>query len=181
MTILLFGVSNVGKSVTGKLLAHHLGYDFYDLDEETKQHLSITLENFVSTGTLRARDRIRCDLINSLNTIKGNKVIAITPLSHIQSLRALLSSPDIISIELIDSAENIFDRLVFSDENDIIYKDDDYKNEHRDYYLSEIIKDLEWYGSVYTDIKHRFHMSGRLPEDVVNALILEFHLNRREL
>ncbi len=30
MTILLFGVSNVGKSITGELLAHRLGYDFYD-------------------------------------------------------------------------------------------------------------------------------------------------------
>ncbi len=181
MTILLFGVSNVGKSVTGKLLAHRLEYDFYDLDEEIKQHLNTTLEDFVSTRTLRARDWIRCNLINSLNAIKGNKVIAITPLSYMQTIRPLLSSTDIIPIELIDSAENIFDRLVFSDENDIIYKDDDYKNAHRDYYLSEIIKDLKWYGSVYADIKHHFHISGRPPEDVADALISEFHLNREEL
>ncbi|MFV0341973.1 MAG: shikimate kinase, partial [Anaerocolumna sp.] len=37
MKILLFGVSNVGKSITGELLAHRLGYDFYDLDEEIKK------------------------------------------------------------------------------------------------------------------------------------------------
>jgi shikimate kinase len=180
MTILLFGVSNVGKTVTGALLAHRLGYDFYDLDEEIKQHLNTTLEDFVSSRTLRERDQIRCDLINALISLKGNKVIAITPLSYIQAILPLLSSTDIISIELIDLAENIFERLVFSDENDIIYKDDDYKNEHRDYYLSDIIKDLEWYGSVCADIKHRFHISGRLPEDVVDALILEYHLNRKE-
>ncbi len=37
MNILLFGVSNVGKSVTGKLLAQRLEYDFYDLDDEVKK------------------------------------------------------------------------------------------------------------------------------------------------
>lgn len=176
MTILLFGVSNVGKSVTGKLLAQRLGYDFYDLDEETKKYHNTTLESFVSTGTLRERDKMRCDLINSLVSRKGNKVVAITPLSYIHTISPLLSSIDIFSIELIDSAENIFDRLVFSDENDVIYKDDEYKNEHRDHYLSEINEDLEWYGSVYTDIKYHFHISGRLPEDVADALIIEYHL-----
>jgi hypothetical protein len=108
------------------------------------------LEDFVSTGTLRERDQIRCDIINSLISLKENKIIAITPLSYILAILPLLSSPDIISIQLTDSAENIFDRLVFSDENDIIYTDDDYKNEHRDHYLSEIIEDLDWYSSVYT-------------------------------
>ncbi len=34
MNILLFGVSNVSKTVTGELLASRLKCDFYDLDEE---------------------------------------------------------------------------------------------------------------------------------------------------
>ena len=45
---------------------------------------------------------------------------------------------DIIAIELCDTAENIFSGLVFSDENDVIYTDDLYKNEHKDHYLKEI-------------------------------------------
>lgn len=60
MTILLFGVSNVGKTETGKLLAKTLNYEFYDLDEEVKKHLNITLEEFVSSGSLQERDQIRC-------------------------------------------------------------------------------------------------------------------------
>ena len=42
MNILLFGVSNVGKSVSGKLLASHLNYVFYDLDEEVKKDQNMT-------------------------------------------------------------------------------------------------------------------------------------------
>ena len=34
--ILLFGVSNVGKTTTGRLLADQLNAKFYDLDEEIK-------------------------------------------------------------------------------------------------------------------------------------------------
>ena len=41
MNILLFGVSNVGKSVAGKLLAEHLNYAFYDLNEDWPGYSSI--------------------------------------------------------------------------------------------------------------------------------------------
>ena len=50
MKILLFGVSNVGKSTVGKLLAERLGFDFVDLDEEIKKRMEISLEEFVNTA-----------------------------------------------------------------------------------------------------------------------------------
>ena len=176
MNILLFGVSNVGKSVSGRLLAGLLGYSFYDLDDEVKKDRNTTLEEFVSTGTLLERDAVRCRILNHLVCRSGNKVIAVTPLSCTKDIRYLFSSPDVISIELTDSAENIFDRLVFSDENDVIYKDDDYKNRHRDHYLEEIQADLDWYGSVYSDIRNRFNISGMTPEEAAAELINQFHL-----
>jgi len=37
MVVMLFGVSNVGKTVTGKMLAEKLEYSFADLDEEIKK------------------------------------------------------------------------------------------------------------------------------------------------
>lgn len=176
MNILLFGVSNVGKSVSGRLLADLLGYSFYDLDDEVKKDQNTTLEEFVSTGTLMERDAVRCRILNHLVCKNGNKVIAVTPLSYIKDIRYLFSSPDVIGIELTDSAENIFDRLVFSDENDVIYKDDDYKNRHRAHYLEEIQADLDWYGSVYSDIRNRFDISGMTPEEAAAELINQFHL-----
>jgi shikimate kinase len=180
MTILLLGVSNVGKSITGQLLAQRLDYDFYDLDEEVKKLLGISLEEFTSTGTLYERDKIRCSLIHLLLGKKGNKVIAITPLSYIKDFRSLFFDSDILSIELVDSAENIFDRLVFSDKNDNIYKDDDYKSKHKAHYLAEIREDLKWYSSVYADIKHQFNISARPPKKVVDLLISEYNLDRKE-
>ena len=176
MNILLFGVSNVGKSVSGRLLSDHLNYTFYDLDDEVKKDQNTTLEEFVSTGTLLERDALRCRILDHLVCKAENKVIAVTPLSYIKNIRYLFSSPDVISIELTDSAENIFDRLVFSDENDVIYKDDDYKNRHKDHYLEEIQADLDWYGSVYSDMRNRFDISGMAPEEAVAKKMSRFHL-----
>lgn len=176
MNILLFGVSNVGKSVSGRLLADLLGYSFYDLDDEVKKDQHSTLEEFVSTGTLMERDAVRCRILNHLVCNHGNKVIAVTPLSYINNIRRLFSSPDVLSIVLTDSAENIFDRLVFSDENDVVYKDDDYKNRYRVHYLEEIQKDLDWYGYVYSDIKNIFNISGMTPEEAAEKMMDQFHL-----
>lgn len=178
MNILILGVSNVGKTTIGNLLANQLGFDFYDLDEEIKKHFNITLEVFVHTGTLYERDQIRCEKIQSLLALPGDKVISVTPLSYLDSIRSVFSFPDVLAIELIDSVQNIFDRLVFSDENDIIYKDDEYKNAHKAYYLREINEDLKWYGHVYSGLTHRFNLSGLTPEESVKRLIKRYHLKK---
>jgi len=178
MNLLLFGVSNVGKTVTGKLLAERLGFCFYDLDDEVKNFLSVSIEDFVHTGSLFDRDQIRCQLINNIVQAKANKVLAITPLSHIANIRHLFSSNGTLAILLQDSPERIFERLVFSDENDRIYKDDDYKNQHRAHYISEIEEDISWYGRIYSEIENVFEMDGNPPGVVVDQIIRKYQLHQ---
>ena len=67
--------------------------------------------------------------------------------------------------------------IIFSDENDNIYTDDEYKNRYKEHYLNDIREDLEWYGSVYSAIKHKFDMDGRDPASVTEALIRIYHLD----
>lgn len=176
MTILLFGVSNVGKSTVGKLMARKLNFDFYDLDDEIKIKYNITLEKFVSTGSLQERDKKRCRLLRSLAKKSGNKVIAVTPLSYAGAIVPIINSPEVFSIELTDTPENIFARLVFSDENDIIYRDDDYKNARKDHYLAEIQEDLAWYGFVYQNITNKFFINGKTAAKVTEEIIHLYHL-----
>ena len=66
MKILLFGVSNVGKSTIGKQLAKKIGFLFYDLDNEVKSRLGMTLEEFVHTSDLRWRDQKRGSIIKKI-------------------------------------------------------------------------------------------------------------------
>jgi shikimate kinase len=180
MNIILFGVSNIGKSVTDQLLAARLGFEFYDLDGEVKKFIGASIEEFVNTGSLFYRDQIRCELINRITKIQTNKVLAVTPLSYIKSIRHLFFSNDTLAIELQESVQNIFDRLLFSDENDRVYKDDEYKNQHRDFYISEIKDDISWYGRIYSEIKNKFDMGGNPPETVVDQIIRKYHLDRNE-
>lgn len=71
MKILLFGVSNVGKTTIGKLLAEKIKFSFYDLDEEIKKYYGMTLEEFVHTENLRWRDQKRGHIIKKfLNWMK---------------------------------------------------------------------------------------------------------------
>lgn len=44
--ILLFGISNVGKTTVGELLSKKMKYTFFDLDEEIKKYYNTTLEEF---------------------------------------------------------------------------------------------------------------------------------------
>lgn len=178
MKILLFGTSNVGKTTIGKLLADRIGFTFYDLDEEVKSRLGKTLEEFGHTSNLRRRDQKRGSIIKKIIQLEENIVFAITPISYTDNFKTRIIADDILLIELYDTPENIFSRLVFSDEYDNIYTDDDYKEEHKDYYMKDIQDDLDWYGKIYAEIgiQNRIFVNNDRPEEVVDRIISEYGL-----
>ena len=179
MKILLFGVSNVGKTTIGKLLAERIGFDFYDLDDEVKSHLEMTLEQFTGTADLRWRDQKRGSIIKKVLKLEEDVVFSITPISYPDNFKKRIINDDILLIELYETPENIFSRLVFSDENDNIYTDDLYKSRHKDHYLSEIQADLIWYGKIYHDIgiHNRLFIDNNPPLKVVDRIISEYGLS----
>ena len=109
--------------------------------------------------------------------VKNNKVVAVTPIAYMEYIRKFLLRKNVLAIELCDTPEHIFDRLVFSDENDVVYQDDDYKNAHKEYYLKEISEDIRYYGKhSFKIIKNKFNMDGKEPALVVARLIEEYRL-----
>lgn len=178
MKILLFGVGNVGKSTIGSMLAEQLGFNFYDLDEEVKKEFQMTLEEFVHTENLRWRDQKRGRVIKKILAREEDMVFSISPISYTNNFRKRIIADDILPIEIVDTAANIFDRLVFSDANDKIYKDDDYKNKHKDFYMADIQVDIEWYGNVFSQIgiTNKFDVKNESPEIAVKRLIIEYGL-----
>lgn len=178
MKICLFGVSNVGKTTAGKLLAERLDIKFVDLDEEVKNRLKMSLEEFVNTENLWWRDQKRGSIIKKIIKMEEDVVFAISPISYTESFKTSIISDDNLLIELYDTPENIFSRLVFSDENDEIYTDDNYKNANKDYYMREIQADLDWYGMVNAKIgiHNRVFVNNDSPKEVVDRIIMEYSL-----
>lgn len=90
MKICLFGISNVGKTTVGKLLAERLDIKFVDLDEEVKNRLKIFLEEFVNTENLRWRDQKRGSIIKKVIETEEDLVFAISPISILKTLKQAL-------------------------------------------------------------------------------------------
>jgi len=174
MRVMLFGVSNVGKTVTGKMLAEKLEYSFADLDEEIKKRFQTTLEIFMHDYPYQhERYEIKGKILRDLlNEYKDNLVIAVSPIFHARYFNSILNMERVIAIELQDSEEHIFERLVFSDENDNVYKDDAYKEKHKDYYMRDIHEDIVYVKRVFEKIENKYFINNRPVNQVVDDLLI---------
>lgn len=182
MNIMLFGLSNVGKTAAGRILAEKLGYIFYDLDEEVRKKYNMTQLEFIDTFWLRnERDRLRGQLIGEILENTGDKVIAVTPMYYSSHFSKYLKKrDDVIGIELQDTPENIFNRLVFTDDNDQVYEDSaEYREKYKAYYLREIKKDITYYKKSFARIENKFQINNDPPEVVADRLITEFGLDSK--
>lgn len=170
---MLFGVSNVGKTVTGEKLAEKLNYSFIDLDEEIKKRYQTTLEKFMQEHPFSyERGQIKGKLLKDLlKEYKDNIVIAVSPIYYARFFNSLINLENVIAIELQDSEEHIFERLVFSDENDNVYKDDEYKEEHKEYYINDIHEDIVYVRNVFKKIKNKYFINNRSVDQVVDELM----------
>lgn len=138
----------------------------------------MSLEEFVNTENLWWRDQKRGSIIKKIIKMEEDVVFAISPISYTESFKTSIISDDNLLIELYDTPENIFSRLVFSDENDEIYTDDNYKNANKDYYMREIQADFDWYGMVNAKIGIHNHVfvNNNSPEEIVDRIIMEYNL-----
>ncbi len=175
MVILLFGVTNVGKTVTGEKLAEKLNFSFIDMDEEIKKRFQTTLEKFMQDHPFSyERGQIKGKLLKDLlKENKDNIVIAVSVIYYSRFFNSLLDLEKVIAIELQDSEKHIFDRLVFSDKNDNVYKDDLYKEKHKDYYIKDIHEDIIYARRIFKKIENKYFINNRPVDQVVDELMVK--------
>lgn len=101
---------------------------------------------------------------------KDDMVIAVSPIFYARNFNSLLDMEQVIAVELQDTEEHIFERLVFSDENDNVYKDDEYKEAHRDYYIKDIHGDIVYVRRIYKKIQWKYFVDNRPVEQVAEEL-----------
>ncbi len=175
MVIMLFGTSCVGKTSVGKKLAELINFDFFDLDDELKKFYNMTIEEFSNEGFRSDRDKKRSTVLsNIIENDSKNKVIAVSPIYYSRNFTKFLKRKDVLAIELQDSPQNIFERLVFYDENDNVYKDDEYKNKHKKYYIKDIKSEKTFYKQAFKHVSHKFFMNGKGITEVAEDLAKSF-------
>ncbi len=152
MIIYLVGISCVGKTTIGKMLADKIGYSFFDLDEEVEDYYKMPTERiqdecFTMNG-YRKKASVVLDMLLSKNI---DSVISGTPsglkFSYLQVYKRHMKK-ELISICLNDSPENVLDRLTFydKDSNLITEKLDAAKKKT---YLKEILADYNYFKDSY--------------------------------
>ncbi len=139
MKIYIVGISCVGKTTIGKLLADYLNFAFYDLDAEVEKYyqkpIEIIQSECLTMNGYREKASVVLDLL--LKTPE-NAVISGVPSglqnAYLQVYKKYKKEIDIKSVLIIDSTENILKRLTFYDENSKLMDielDEDQKQKYR--------------------------------------------------
>ncbi len=133
MKLLIWGISNVGKTTIGRELSKRLNCKFYDIDDEIiKIYGSIDAFQEVYPNPydrFAEKEEIMLDIINKE---KEDFIMAVSPIFSTSVVENLLLT-DTKSIEIIDTPEAIYDRLI-PDEEDAL----EYKEKHKEHYMREI-------------------------------------------
>lgn len=169
--IIVLGISNVGKTETGKRVAEKLHYAFYDIDQEVKDRLHTTIAAFSQQNSRKQRDKIRAEITKELVSRKENSVISLPAVRHMDYFKPVFRTEHVSSVTIQDDPVNIFTRLVFPDEADQLLEDEDYKNRYRDYYLQELARDILYYERSFLHSDIHLYLHGQGIEEAADALI----------
>jgi len=176
MRILLVGVSCIGKSTIGKLLAEIMDYKFFDFDFEVEERMnehisSIKKRTLAFINEKGYRDEVKHILDDILTKNEDNIVIAMPPGGLYQSYSAIINKhSDVLTIALKDRAENIFERLTFyDDESKPLYNVLNERN--KPLYLREIKKDIQYFSRTYRKAKMHFNLDGMTANEAAHALL----------
>lgn len=131
MKYILFGVSCVGKTTLGKLIAETLGYEFSDMDERIREIYGRSIDFQNQFPFVYERDKRKAGIMSSLlDSVSDNCILSYMPCWYARPLNGILNRQDTVGIRLVDSPDNIFDRIIYTDDNDQLLPDDGYKEKH---------------------------------------------------
>ena len=136
MRLLIWGISNVRKTTIGKELAKKINCKFYDIDDEIiKIYGSIDLFQEEFPNDYNRFDIKKLIMLNIIENGEKSFIMAVSPIFSKNIVEELLMT-NTKSIEIIDTPEAIYDRLILEGEDAL-----EYKERYKDYYMREIMRD----------------------------------------
>ncbi len=149
MRVLLVGVSCVGKTIIGRLLADRLGCRFFDLDEETEKHFGDSIERIQSKFmTARSYRYEVSQVLKRLALENESCVIALPPSGLRDELLRAIRKIECVTVVIEDAPRNILNRITFYDvDSKPIRKV--LSDKERAYYEDDIRKDISFFNTSY--------------------------------
>lgn len=182
MIIYLVGISCVGKTTIGKLLAEEIGYSFYDLDKEIQDYYQMPIEKIQDECLIMNEYRNKASVVlDKLLSKKIDAVISGTPsglkYSYLQIYKRH-KNENLISICIHDAFENILDRLTFYDKDSqpIIEILDESKKKR---YLKEIKADYLYFKDSYKRADYQINIEKISLEKIQELIIKEIGINEK--
>jgi len=177
MIIYLVGISCIGKTTIGKMLAGKIGYSFFDLDEEIQNYYKKPIERIQDECFTMNGYREKASVVLDKLLLKNmDSVISGTPsglkFSYLQVYKRH-KDKELISICLNDSFENVLDRLTFydKDSNPITEKLDEFE---KNKYLKEIRADYNYFKDSYKRADVQINIENvdldNIPELIIKAI-----------
>ncbi len=183
MIIYLTGVSCVGKTTIGRLLAKKMNYSFFDIDEEIEKYYEKPIERIqdecLSMNKFREMGSRVLDIVISKSE---NAIIATTPsglkYSYYRVYKKYKIEKKITSIHIKDKPENILKRLIFfdkdSNEIEIIMNDFELK-----LYTKEISNDYKFFNESLKRADLEINIDGIKLDDIPELIINELEKNKK--
>jgi len=171
--ILITGVSDVGKSTIGKIVAERIGVTFFDLDDEIEAFFGMTIERLQNKylTMYSYREEAAKALTHLLKRPESKDCVIALPPSGLMGgfLRIVKKSSGTI-IALIDKPENLLKRITFYDiDSNLIEKN--LTNDEKKWYRSEIKKDITYFGKTYDRAHLKIDISGLTIEQSVGKVL----------
>ena len=166
MRIFITGVSCVGKTTIGSMVALRLGCSFFDLDQEIEKFFATSIERLLNRFlTIHSfRNEAAKALIDVLGRHDSRDCVVALPPSGLMGgyLRVVKKAGGTIVV-LMDSPESILNRITFYDiDSHPIQKR--ISEREKGLYLREIKKDIIYYRKSYDRSDFKVDISGLLPE-----------------
>jgi shikimate kinase len=152
MRIFLTGVSCVGKTTLGTILAKKLQYPFFDLDAEMELYFGKSIERLRSRHLTGHSFRYEVgvvvlkDIIFNRNS--SDSVISLPPSGLKDAYSKTIKKVEGVVVAITDTPENILKRITFYDiDSKLIEKE--LSDEETAYHLKDIKKDITYFGKTY--------------------------------
>jgi len=170
LRVSLVGVSCVGTTTIGRILAARRGWPFFDLDEEIERHFGLSIERLQARFLTGYSYRKDCAVVlERIATANPDCVIALPPSGLRDAFLRVVRRVPGVTVAVHDTPENILERITFYD-IDSRPIDKHLTREERNLYLKEIKADISYFKRSYERADLQVTITGLDPEASAAAI-----------